>query len=241
MVSYLALQSISASAYAQGGVEYGDAQVQSAFAKAVKAYDNIIGRNASVYSGIEYYSPQIGVGENPFFVDDYWELGSVVYDQSPFDSIELKYDIYYDQLIVENFGLDGHPAPILLYKPKVQSFQLHGYDFIRIDSDSLSNLKSGYYNLMYNGAAAKLLIKRRKEKVQFSDINSIREEFQENDKYFIEKGGNYYPVKKKKSVLRALDDKNKELKSFIKSNGLNFKSNPDEQLALVVEYYDSLF
>ena len=60
------------------------------------------------------------------------------------------------------------------------------------------------------------------------------------DRYYIRKDGNMYRVRKKRSILKVLADRKKEVKSFIRTNYFDFRTNPDYQLTEVVRYYDSL-
>jgi hypothetical protein len=227
--------------FAQGGVDYGDEQAQKAFSKAVKTYDSYLGKNSFTYTGVSYYDPYGGLKGHPFFYEDYWEPGNVVYDGNAYDSIDMMYDIYKDILTIENFGLNGLPSPIQPYGPKVESFQLHGYHFIRLETDTISNIKEGFYNLMFDGVKTQFIIRRRKEIVSTNEIHTIREMFVEKDRYYIKKDSLYIQVKKKKSIIKALADQGKEIKSFIRKNGLKFRDNPDDQITKVVTYYDTLF
>lgn len=213
---------------------------QIALEKVVSLYDKQIGRNSIIYTGSGYYDPFKTLKENQFFIDEYWEFGSVVYDGFTFDSIYLMYDIYQDLLLIENFNSSGFLSPIKLYSPKVESFRLHGYHFIRLESDSIFKIKEGFYNLMYSGDDLQVLIKRIKVIVNANEINSIQEEFRQKDKYYIKKGKSFYQVKNIRSILKVLSDRKKEVKTFIKNNNIIFKDNPDIQLVEVAKYYDSL-
>lgn len=211
-----------------------------ALTRAINTYDQYIGRNAMIYTGNSYFDAYEGILNHQFFVVDYWEFGSVNYDNYSYDSIFLMYDIYQDLLLIENFNSDGFLSPIKLYSPKVSSFRLHGFDFIRLEKDTISNIKEGFYNLMYDGDNLQVLVKRRKEIVNANEINSVREEFIERDRYYIQKYGIYYQVRKRGSILKVLNDHKKEVKAFIRKNNFIFKINPETQMVEVVKYYDSL-
>lgn len=217
-----------------------DMQSHEALSQAISKYDQELSRNTMVYTGRGYFDPNVGVKGHQFLVDDYWELGSVTYNESLYDSIFLKYDMYQDVLLVENFGLGGLLSPIALYGPKVSSFELMGFRFVRLDKDTISNLKEGFYNIVYTGDDIRAIVKRRKEVIKSNEVNMLGEEFVEKDKYYIFKDDYYHQVKRKKSVLKVLYDRKKEVKEFIKSRGFGFKVNPADQLAEVVKYYDSL-
>jgi len=217
-----------------------DEIIEKAFAEAVSVYNKEIGKNSMIFTGSAYYDSYGGIIGHQYFVNDYWEQGSLVYDDHKYDSIFLKYDVYRDLLLIENFNSDGYLSPIQLYGPKVSSFNLMGYYFIRLERDTISNIKAGFYNQMYKSKDIEVLIKRRKEISNSNGINTIREEFTNKSRYYIKKGGLFYRVKKRKSILKVLEDRKKEIKNFIKKNKFYFKESIDIQLVEVVAYYDSL-
>lgn len=213
---------------------------QNALKKAVRIYDLSLGKNSFIYTGRSYHEAYGGIRGHQFFVEDYWEQGNVNFDGHEYDSIYLRYDTYKDQLIIENFNLNGMPSPIIVYGPKVNFFELFNHHFIRMEKDTITNFKEGYYDLMHQGDSLSVLIKRRKELTNSTEINTIREMFTEKDRYFIIKNDLAYQVKSKKSIMKVLEDRKKEIKKYIKTNGVNFKPVPDQQLVEVVKYYESM-
>ncbi len=226
--------------FAQQTKDLRDERIQNAFVKTIAIYDSEIGSNSMVNTGSSYFDSFTGVKGHQYYLNDYWEEGSVVYEGHFYDSIYLKYDINQDQLLIEHFNSDGYQAPIKLYKPKVSTFDILGYTFIRLEKDTISNIKTGYYNLMYKSRDLQVLVKRRKEIIRSNGIGTISEEFSEKNKYYIKKDAHYFQVKKKNSVIRVLSDRKKEVKIFMKRNNFRLKINPDTQLVEIVDYYDSL-
>ncbi len=214
--------------------------VQMALVNTVSFYNDQVGKNSSVNTGRSYFSPHSGVQGHQYFINEYWEEGSLIYENRFFENIYLKYDIHRDLLLVEYFNSEGRLSPVQLYSPKVSSFELMGYSFIWLDTDTISNLKTGFYNQMYTTKDVEVLVKRRKEIVKMSEINNVGEKFSIKDRYYIRKNEIYYRVRKKSSILKTLSDRKKEIKSFIKKNNFRFKHEPDKQLVEVVKYYDSL-
>lgn len=215
--------------------------IRTSFAKAVSIYDTEIGKNSMVYTGSSYFDRFSGIKGHQYFLNDYWEESSLIYDGLVYDSIYLKYDVYRDLLLIEHFNSNGYLSPIQLYNPKVISFNIMGYYFIRLEKDTLSNLRTGFYNQMYKSKDIEVLVKRRKEITKTNEIHTLNEEFTIKDRYYIKKSGVFYRVKKKGSIIKVLGDQKKKIRSFIKKNKYYFKDSPDVQLVEVVKYYDSLF
>jgi len=216
-----------------------------ALARAIAFYDQQLSRNTILYTGKSYYNPYGNLLGHQFYGDDYWEIGRVNYHGQQYDSIYIKYDIYKDHLLVENFNSSGFLSPIILFKNQVASFDLMNEHFLHIENDSLSNLKAGYYNELFKGDFLQVLCKRRKEIVDANDAvglerNALREEFIEKDRYYFKKNGRYYRVKNKNSVLKVLEDRKKEVKAYFKKNVFQFKMQPDIDLVRVAEFYESI-
>ena len=232
--------SLSGEALAQHIESPQNAGSADALAKAISLYDREVSRNTMLYSGISYYDSHSNILGHQFFGEDYWEQGTVDYDGQHYDSIFLKYDIYRDQLLIENFNSDGFLSPIIIYQKRVDSFMLMNHHFIKIEGDTAAILRTGYYDLMYHGDDLQFLVRRRKDIVDSNEISTIREEFLQKDRYYIKKGTDYYRFRKKGALLKLLKDRKKELKTFIRGRAMQFALQPDVQFAELIQYYDSL-
>jgi len=212
-----------------------------ALSKAVYEYDNYFGKNLSLYTGKQYNDKFSQIGDHQFFMDDYWEQGSVVFDEQFYDSVYLKYDIFNDELLVEYFSDNGLAMTLMLQKTKVNGFSLQGHTFIRLQADSAATIKTGFYDQLFIGTNVSAYARRQKEIVRTSGSNTLHDDFVQKDKYFLQKNGIYYTVKKRSSVVRVLADHKKAVKQFIKSNNLYFQTERDRDITVVARYYESLF
>lgn len=212
----------------------------SSLAKAIKIYDLAIGRNSFLYTGRVYNNKYSSVQGHQFFMDDYWEEGVIWYKGQQFDSINLMYEIFNDEVLVESFTTRGALAPLKLHAPDVSSFRLFGHTFVRLQPDSSQNIRVGYYDVLFDGNSVQLYAKRSKEMVKSNDVNTVAESFIQKDKYYLLKGDRYYQVKKKGSVLKVLEDQKRELKKFVKTNMLSFSIDRERTLIEVARFYESL-
>lgn len=215
-------------------------QVTGALAKAIRLYDREMDVNTMLYTGISYYDPHSTIRGHQFFGDDYWEQGSINYNGQHYDSIYLKYDVFKDQLLVENFNSSGFLSPIILDRSKVHSFTLKGHHFIKIEADTTSILRTGYYDLLYQGDELQFIVRRRKEIVDSNEISSVRQEFAVKDRFYIKKDEAYHRFRKKSSLLKMLKDHKKELKAFIKGSAILSTMQPDVLFTEIIQYYDSI-
>lgn len=212
-----------------------------AYENALNSYEKAIGRNSMIYTGPNYRYVHTGIAGHPYFIDNYWESGTISYEGQCYDSIEIKYDIIRDLLIVKHLGMDGYLVPLELYSPKVEEFNLLGHHFLYIKEDILSDFNSGFYDLLYDGDTVEVLAKRiKKETKGQNSISKLEKRYVQKDKYYLKYKSKYYPVKGKKSYLKVLSDKKSELKTFIRNNKSRFRNEYEKQLVEVVRYYNSI-
>ena len=208
--------------------------------RAIRMYDQAIGRNSFLYTGKNYYNRHDQVQGHPFFTDDYWEYGSIIFENQRFDSIYLKYDVYDDLLLVEHFSSSGIMTAMQIHKPKVSGFELFGHRFLQIMDDSTAKIKPGFYDNLYDGNNVQLLCKWKKELVKNMSAGSYSEEFMDKQRFFIVKGGEYFPVRNRSSLIKILEDQKKEIKRFIRQNKVRYFNNNTQLYIEVASYYDSL-
>jgi hypothetical protein len=230
---------ISVSAFSQQ--TESEILASKALSKAFYEYDNYFGKNLSLYTGKQYNDNYGQIGDHQFFLDDYWEQGSVVFDDQFYDSIYLKFDIYNDELLVEYFSDKGLAMTLVLQKTMISGFQLQGHTFIKLQVNSAATIKAGFYDQLVLGSNLSLYARRQKEIVRTSGSNTLKDDFVQKDKYFLLKDDSYYPVKNRGSVVHILEDHKKEVKHFIKSNNLRFQTEKDRDFTIVARYYESLF
>ena len=211
-----------------------------AFIKAVDLYKNAIGRNSKIFTGIFYNDSHLGIIGDPFFMKDAWEISTIVYEGQPYDSIYIKYDIYKDIVIVKYVDKRSYVIPLEVDKAKVDEFSVMGHHFIRIEFDSLSTIKTGFFDLLYDGETATVLAKRQKEILITNELNRLAKEFSLKEKHYINLGNNFHEIKGKKSILDVLSDRKNEVKAFLKKNKTRLKNDHEKQLIEAVKYYDSI-
>ena len=211
-----------------------------ALVNAMNSYNNAIGKNLMVFTGSYYFDKNLGINGHPFFMNNYWEIGTIVYEGQQYDSIEIRYDIYRDLLLIKYIDKHSYVMPIELQSSKVEEFIIMGHHFLRLEEDTLSDFKTGFFDLLQEGEKSKVIAKRKKEisSTHISD-NQLKEYFL-NDKLYIISGHDYFEIKGKKSLLTVLSDRKNEVKEFLKTNKARFRKDHERQLIEVVIYYNSI-
>ncbi len=172
-----------------------------------------------------------------FFLTDKYIKGSVIFNGRKFDNLELRYDIYNDELIL---SIESYPV-IFINKEMVDSFSLNlgnrTYNIINAGTDTLNVLK-GYVNVLYNGPSA-LYVKFIKKIQPLADDGKYDLFYQEHQVY-LRKGSEIIPVTGKKKLMNLLEDKKKEIRDYLKSRRIKVTQKDPYTFIPVLEYYDGI-
>lgn len=210
-----------------------------AFTSAVNLYKDAFHNHTKILTGKyrnEYYQ---GVNGHPYYDEIIWKNGFVLYENQQYDSIEIRYDIYSDLLLIKYIDQEGYIRPIQLYSAKVNAFQINDHHFINVKGDSSKDL-SGFFDLLLDGEIASVLAKRRKEVNQSTTLTSLENRFVIHDILYIRINQSFYEVKNRKSILEILSDRKSELKPYLKLNKRRFKNDQEKELIEAVKYYNSI-
>ncbi|MGF1636613.1 MAG: hypothetical protein ACFCUU_06025 [Cyclobacteriaceae bacterium] len=198
-------------------------------------YAGQISRNSQFYNGSKYVNPFPTVKGFPYLLD-FWEKGGVWYNQQEFRDISLLYNTFEDELLTEHFDRTGSYVSLRLVKEKIEGFSIEDRLFVHLQVDSMSVIKSGFYELLYNGSIP-VYAKRIKQRAA---IGGSLEEWQEKDKMYVKKYDQFYPIRNKRTLLKVLGEQKKALKAFIRSNNLIYRNNPESTIVETVRFFEEL-
>lgn len=190
-----------------------------------QARSEVIEDQQSIFSGPSYdqYFTRLSSNGHP-----YYDLKgiSIEYNHIEYRNVTFLYDTYLDQLVVLR---PDEKNWITLDNNRVSQINLGGHIFRYVKN--VSGLKDGFYQIAATGTNAQLLAKWTKS-FRASTWTQKVSLFIVKDKA--------YPVKSKKSLLQIFNDRQSEIRQFIKENDLKFKQNNVEDYSKVVRYYSSL-
>lgn len=198
--------------------------------------DELMSRGTTI--GTVFYD---NVDGSPF-LNDGFEPGEITMKNGMvFQNVDFRYNIYHDQIEFRQ------GEEILTFADP------QGFEQVRFDDKTfvyrryLKGKKpmEGYFQVLSDGHA-RLMIRReqiiKREKLPASDFGggNYRDYFRLSVEYFITKDGkNLIPVRKtERSILKALNEKQSELKQFLSESNLNLKNDID--LGEVLFYYNQL-
>ena len=209
---------------------------QSAVNNAMALYQQSEKDQSRLMNGREYkpYTFRFVKGF-PFFLTKEFSESSIHYDGGFYDHVQLMYDEI-TELVILNKGIQ-----IELANERIKEFTIAGHRFLPLAKDSVNNLPaSGFYESLYKGKIEMY----KKEKKSIVDILSPTDGYQAEASarsfYYLKKGEQFYPVKRRRDMLRVLNNKKNEIQQYIKQNRLDFKRDKDNTLAKIGAYYDQM-
>jgi hypothetical protein len=208
----------------------------SSLNKALSVYATTAGVNSHLYNGSQYQDYDHRITGNPFFGASYFDPGTIVYDGIQYPQTEMFYDILHDDVVIKNYS----DMQLVLVKEKVSSFDYLGHHFIHLFTDSsTTGVRPGFYDELAAGNT-RLLAKRKKVIVEKIGLQSYESYYEEQNEYYVFKDGAYFPVKDKRSLMRVLRDKKKELTKYMHEEKIKFRKNTENAMIKLVTYYNGL-
>ncbi len=210
---------------------------ESAVNNAIAIYRQSTSDQPRFYNGRKYKPYRIGfINEVPFFQNDQFTEGTLIYEGSYYDKVKLLFDEVKDMVIIKT-----DVAAIELINERVGGFSFPGHTFLRLTRDSSNdNFNTGYYEKLYSGKIEiyKKEIKEIKENI--SSTEGVRGEIIKKTWYYLKKNGVYYLIKKKKHINQILSNHKNDIQKFVRNNGLSFRNDADNTLIQIGRFYDQL-
>jgi hypothetical protein len=196
-------------------------------------YQQTLGLSIPLYNGMVHVGYSSSIAGNPYFFSTDWVIGKIQFEDITYENIQLKYDVFADQVIVK------HPAGfgIILYSPRIQFFDIAGAHFIYFDGKKHNEmLPSGFYQVLANGKIE--LLAKRAKKINEKITSKVEQQYYDVDRHYIIKDNHAYPVGNLKSVLKLLPERKKDIKDFIKKNRYKYRRNTEFTLTKIVTFYN---
>jgi len=207
---------------------------------AVYNYRRLMNHSYDLINGKEYISYHLVNHSDPFYKSSLNAKGIVYYNGRTYHDLNVFYDIYKDELVLNHLSPVGYVKLIILNKHCVDSFLIRINDettlFRTYYFPSGSIIKSGFYEVPYSGKT-KLLIRHQKELVQKDGYD----DYPYSIVRYLNIDGNYYPVTTLSRFVKLFGDKAPIMKKYIGSLHLvSFKRISEREIIQVLRYYETL-
>ncbi|MFK5972965.1 MAG: hypothetical protein QM485_06755 [Flavobacteriaceae bacterium] len=183
-------------------------------------FDAITGlENSELHYGQVYMEKyKVKNKKSQFFYSPDFVSGTVVFDGQIYFGLNLKYNIYDDEVLMRIQNKFGGNT-LQLYKDKISGFTIVGHQFIKIDS-SMANkvIETGFYEVSSVNLVLRLLKKHKNKLNEHLGEKSSYHEFEDSKKkYVLWYQGSYHPIKKIADLTALFPNHKEKLDSFYKS------------------------
>ncbi|WP_431121385.1 hypothetical protein [Flagellimonas flava] len=193
-------------------------------------FDKEVGiENTGLYQGEIHAVKYRTINENTqYYKNRDFLKGDVCYEGQCYYGLDLKYDVFEDQVLLKLISKAGG-GTLRLFKDKVESFTIAGVDFIKLERSQAPGLNLyGFYAVAYEGPLYTLYTKYTKKSFDRKDRSAIYYEFldgQSEQVLFYQ--GKYHIVNTKKDNLLVFPQLKKDIDRFYNlARGLR-KSDPN--------------
>ena len=198
-------------------------------------YSMSAGKDKSYINGSLYTEGFPGSRGNPFFHTETWQTGAVYMKGQSYDSLLFRYDLYRDQLLYNHIHTTGSYI-LVLNKTRIDSFTIDGHHFHKLSVSGEAS-PEGFYELLAEGRAT-FYVKWFKRLSEPSPESSG--DFSLFSEWYILKNGRFSKVSGRSGLLKALGDKDKEIKSYIRKNKMVVRPGNEMAIKSIVDYYNHL-
>lgn len=198
-------------------------------------FDQMIGKtNSGLFNGIQYIERYKVINEkHHFFKEPNFVLGSIIYDGQPYFNLELKYNVFDDELLLKNS--EKSMAPIVqLNKHKITNFTINQHRFTNISFNKNSVDLTGFFEILDQNDSIVLYKKHLKKQFAKTDRKTVYYEFKSLSEYYIQYKNSFYKIKKLRNFNSIFPSYSKELNEICSRYEAIRKLDPDSSLISVV-------
>lgn len=207
---------------------------------AVSLYQQKMNHNYDLINGREYVPYHKPYHSNPFFKSEINATGTVYSNGKTYSGLHIYYDIYKDEVVLNYLNPIGLVRLIIMNKNSIDSFRI----VINNESTTFqpfffpvdSKIKSGFYEVSYNGKA-KLLVRHKKDMTEKDGY----EEYTYLTPKYLCINEKYYPIASKSGFLKLFGDKQTLIRKYTGSLHIpSFRRITDSGIIPILRYYETL-
>jgi len=191
------------------------------------------------------YIPVADKINHPFYGENEWVNGSLVFKGKTYPADGLKYDLDKDRLIFLMYNESDNKVGVLsgveLDENFISEFKILNRTFRFYDGLKTTwgfKKKTGYYEVVYDGQI-KFLIYRKKS-LAVND-NSTQMKYKETVRMFLLKNGKLKRIINLSSLKNQLKDKKSNVNAFVRENHLRLGQSDYSSAFQVLNFYESLY
>lgn len=162
--------------------------------------------------------------QNRYYIADEFKNGAINYQGQDYFNLDLKYDIFNDELVLRPY-IETSYLQINLLKEKVDFFKIGNEKFVNL-KQLPANFKSGYYEETVTGNNTVLYIKYYKEKKNIIKDNFFLIEYVQHNDFVLLKDNTFTLINDKKEIIKLYPDQKRKINDFFFMNKDLRKNSP---------------
>lgn len=190
-----------------------------------------------LYNGRIWKNLYSGIRGDQFMLTREFLAGSVTMKGIKFAGIQLKYDIFKDELLTPA----GQAGILQLNKEMIDSFSFEyqdkTYRFIKTRNDSIYD-NNRFIRVLYPGKT--FLFAAYSKRIKKLGYEGEQDLFYQLIHIYLSKNGKVSRLSGRSDLLNALSDHKDQVKAYIRKNGLSLQESAPESFINVVAWYDSI-
>lgn len=196
-----------------------------------------------LFDGKRYIPSQLETNGHPYYPEDRLSPCVILLENRSLSGIQLRYDVYRNQLVY--VPDDKWLGEIALNKDRVQGFEIENHRFVYLHSfppqanGRPAALAPGYYEVLYEGEVI-AYAKRVKSFTANPGGTFDQGKYWENDSRYLVVKDHIYPIRKKKDLVKVLNDPTNALRDYMRKTHFRFGTATDVELARLLAFYDTL-
>ncbi|MBI9069075.1 MAG: hypothetical protein JEZ09_17390 [Salinivirgaceae bacterium] len=201
-------------------------------------FDSKYGLDYNLYKGTKYYNSHSYKYGHPFWKHKNSIIGKVELNGKIYDSINLKYDIYLDELVLDYTTNIGANSQIILNSAIVDNFWIGIDEFVKNND---RNIEYDFFHLIYKGQfSCYFTYKKEYKYFKSSSKDGFGYDEEKISKLIVFDGQNHV-FKSKKDLLKLLPEEIRlKVKSKIKQNNYKLLRSNQYQLEELFNYINTL-
>ncbi|WP_300486416.1 hypothetical protein [Flavobacterium sp.] len=203
-------------------------QAQSEERYITKMHDSLVGKQGLAINNGYYHTNPYPLlnGKHRYYLSDTPLKATVLYENQYYYDIEIKYDLYQDNLVYKP-SLESGNIGIELIPQNVDAFTINNKKFVNLGkkvSPMITFIK-GYYEENLKGNNFNFYIKHHKDRREIVNGTRTYNEFEDNNEYYIYRNDTYHKIASKSDLIALFPDLKKKINDLYSQNKSQEKEN----------------
>lgn len=211
--------------------------------KYMQWFDSTVGlENTPIYNGFlddgdgAFERNKSYAGTQRYFKAFEFFTGNLVYENQPYYNIQMKYDVYKDELLLNLKSSKNTLFSIRPIKDRVKKFNIDNHFFINVGVYNVTNTSvNGFAELLIESSSFVLLKKHIKRREEKSENFRMLYEYYQGDYNFLYFKGGFHIIKRQKDLFVLFPEYKKQMRKYTIR-----KSSRDEDIKAFLKRLDVL-